>query len=142
MNLSLVRTHKTARACTGELSINGAFECFTCEDIPRLVKVPRSTAIPAGTYEVVITFSNRFQKPLPLLMNVPGFEGVRIHPGNTHEDTEGCILVGKTRDAEAGTVSGSRPAFTALLSKLRTAMKTEKVHIAITQQFESQDDSR
>jgi Family of unknown function (DUF5675) len=78
-------------------SVNGAFECVTLEDVVRDEKIKGGAAIPAGAYEIAVTLSNKFQKLLPLLMNVPNFEGVRIHSGNKPEDTEGCILVGQTK---------------------------------------------
>jgi len=75
--------------------------CWTLEDIVREVeghpvamwKVKGRTAVPRGTYCVRVTYSNRFKTSLPLLLDVPGFEGIRIHGGNTASDTEGCILV-------------------------------------------------
>lgn len=133
MELLLTRTHKLPQATTGILSNGGQFLCFICEDTVREpgVKVPGATAIPTGRYEIAVTFSARFQKPLPLLLNVPNFEGVRIHPGNTAADTEGCLLPGKYRDVNAGTVSLSVAAFTELFDRIKTALETEKVFITI-----------
>ena len=79
-----------------------------------------STAIPTGTYNVVITPSNRFKRDLPLLENVPGFTGIRIHPGNTAADTEGCILVGKGHSTRS--VTDSRAAFNDLFNRIRAAL--------------------
>jgi hypothetical protein len=97
MELKVLRKELTARSTIGELHVDGKFECFTLEDAVRPVKIKGVTAIPAGAYEVVVNFSQRFQRPLPLLLNVPNFDGVRIHAGNTDADTEGCPLVGKTQ---------------------------------------------
>jgi hypothetical protein len=129
MRLLLQREPSTKQSTPGKLFIDGQFECHTLEDIvrPRGVKVYGKTAIPAGTYQVVLTMSPRFKRVLPLLLNVPGFEGIRIHPGNKAEDTEGCILVG---DAPAPDWLGqSRVAFDRLFAKLR--LTTEPVTIEI-----------
>lgn len=129
MNLRVLRKTFTEESTIGELSVNGAFECFTLEDKVRAVKIHGKTAIPAGIYEVTITFSDKFKKPLPLLMNVPNFAGIRIHSGNVAADTEGCILVGKTKSANA--IGSSRVAFKSLFAKIEVALKKEKVFIEV-----------
>lgn len=129
MELKLVRKQFTNDSTIGELSVNGKFECFTLEDRVRAVKIKGETAIPLGAYEVVVTFSNRFRKPLPLFLNVPGFEGVRIHAGNTKKDTEGCILVGQTKAKDM--VGKSRAAFDILFTKIKAAAQKEKIFIEI-----------
>lgn len=75
------------------------FVCYTLEDVvrPDGVKVYGKTAIQAGTYKIIVNMSNRFKKMLPLLLDVPMFSGIRIHGGNTADDSLGCILVGTTR---------------------------------------------
>lgn len=118
--------------CTiGELHVNGAFRCFTLEDQirPAGQKIKHQTAIPAGTYQVVMGWSNRFQKIMPRLVNVPMFEGILIHAGNDHEDTSGCILVGRKRGE--GQILESRAAFGELYGILAEAWKTEKITIEI-----------
>ena len=100
MQITIKRLHKTDKSTIGELLIDGIFECYTLEDIERPVKIKAETAIPKGTYKVIINQSNRFKRLMPLLLNVPNFEGVRIHAGNTNHDTEGCILVGRTRSKD------------------------------------------
>jgi len=99
--------------------IDGLFECYTLEDVERTVKIKNETAIPKGTYKVIINESNRFKRLLPLLLNVPNFEGVRIHSGNSNHDTEGCILVGQT--IQANYIGQSRKAFDKLLKKMQGA---------------------
>lgn len=103
----------------GDLSVNGRFECFTLEDLERQKKIPGETAIPKGTYQILLTMSPRFHRVLPLLVNVPGFDGIRIHPGNTDKDTEGCILVGT--GIVNGALTSSRVAFDRLYLKLVNA---------------------
>lgn len=102
--------------------VDGAYECFTLEDVVREgPKVPGATAIPYGTYAVTITHSERFERDLPLVLDVPGFGGIRIHPGNTAADTEGCILVGRTKGPTF--VGESRAAFNALFPKIKEALE-------------------
>lgn len=117
MELVLTRKIRSASSTIGELTVDGKFECFTLEDIERDVKVHGKTAIPKGRYKLTITMSNRFKKELPLLINVPNYEGVRIHSGNKAEDTEGCILVGQTKSTDF--IGNSRVAFDALFKKLK-----------------------
>ena len=94
----------------------------------RIWKVKAETAIPVGTYQVEKTFSQRFGKPMYQLINVPGFEGIRIHGGNTSHDTEGCLITGKERDEKHGEVSGSRVAKEALEKVLDAAVaRGEKI---------------
>lgn len=117
----------------GTLYVDGVFECFTLEDTDRyaygLSKVPAQTAIDVGTFNLVITMSPRFKRELPLLVGVPNFEGIRIHPGNTPSDTEGCILVGNGLSA-SGTVTESRAAFEVLMRKLRAANSERDIQIS------------
>lgn len=130
MEILLERDMLSAQRTLGRLSVNGIFECFTCEDAVRPVKIPGQTAIPAGRYQVIINLSNRFKRELPLLLNVPNYEGVRLHSGNTEADTEGCILCGKTRN-ESGVYS-SVTATNNLIFKIRSAISAgQKVFITI-----------
>lgn len=113
----------------GSLFIDNVWFCYTLEDKVRDAKVYGETAIPYGTYDVIVTMSARFKKPLPLLLNVPNFTGVRIHSGNTKENTEGCILVGMDNGAD-GFLGDSRAAMRRLMSEIESAIKSgEKVTI-------------
>lgn len=132
MQLQLIRNVFTDNSTIGELSVNGVFECFTLEDKVRPVKIKGETAIPAGTYEVAVTFSNKFQKFLPLLMSVPNFDGIRIHPGNFPKDTLGCILVGQGKGVDS--ITNSRLALASLFEKIQAVVRTEKVFIEIIEQ--------
>lgn len=143
MEITLKRKTRKTDFTIGELFIDGVFQCYVLEDKDRGlkssmslseiagIKVPAETAIPTGKYEVVMSFSNRFQKNLPLLLDVPGFAGVRIHSGNTTAHTEGCLLPGLTKDETKGEVYQSRNATTAIISKINSAVKKEKVFISI-----------
>ena len=132
MELSLIRKEFTTESTIGDLLIDGKFYSFTLEDMYRDKKIKGVTAIPYGTYEVIINFSNRFQRPMPLLLNVPGFDGIRIHNGNTDEHTEGCILVGFTKGKDF--IGNSKSAFVQFMPKLQAGLKTGKVFIEITRE--------
>lgn len=124
MNLVLERLQLDHDVTIGSLSADGDWWCWTCEDTvrpPGAPKVPGQTAIPAGRYRVEITPSPRFGRDLPLLLSVPGFIGVRIHPGNNAADTEGCILVGADRHPKG--IGRSRVAFDNLFIRLTEAMR-------------------
>lgn len=129
MRMKLVRCELGPAVTIGKLFVEGAFECWVAEDAVRERegvpvaewKVHGETAIPYGTYPVVITYSNRFGRQLPLLLNVPGFDGIRIHPGNGAADTEGCLLPGLYRHALG--VGHSRAACDILIPKIDRALK-------------------
>ena len=121
MKLIVTRKTFTTQSTIGELSVDGAFECFTLEDPVRPKRIPAVTAIPAGTYGVEITFSPKFGTDLPLLLDVPECEGVRIHPGNSAADSGGCLLVGKSKAIDF--IGSSRDAFRGVLSKIAAAQK-------------------
>jgi hypothetical protein len=104
MILTLVRRPTTDGVTLGELFIDGAFAAFTLEPDDD----GAHPAIPLGRYPVTITRSARFGRMLPLIGDVPGRSGIRIHPGNSVEDTSGCVLLGTTRSASS--VGGSRVA--------------------------------
>lgn len=133
--LAIVRKFFTDKSTIGELYVGLEKVCYSLEDTVRKdgIKVYGKSAIPAGRYEIVLNYSNRFQKFLPLLLNVENFEGVRIHPGNRPEDTEGCILVGKTHNVDQPDyIFESRAAFTDLMARIEPSFKTTKVYLEIT----------
>ena len=141
MELIVKRENRTEKSTIGELLINGAHECFTLEDKDRGLlqsmsaeeiaakKVFAKTAIPEGRYKVIIDYSDHFGKNLPHILDVPGYGGVRIHSGNTDADTEGCILLGLTKEVDF--IGESRVAFNSFFLQLEEAVKTEAVFITI-----------
>jgi hypothetical protein len=143
MNLTLLRNRFNNTTTLGELTIDGqAFKCFTLEDKDRDLyqqapvadivrrKVMSETCIPYGHYEIAITYSARFAKLMPEILNVPGFTGVRIHTGNTAADTDGCLLVGDNIFSD-DRITESKVAFARLYPLLQEACAKEKVYITI-----------
>ena len=104
MDLALHRTSLGEKATLGHLDVDGVLECVTLEDVVRDLrpdgsgKIFGQTAIPAGRYKVITDFSAKFQKVMLHILDVPFFTGIRIHSGNTDENTEGCVLVGQVAD--------------------------------------------
>jgi hypothetical protein len=130
MELKLIRKDFAKDYTIGDLLVDGKFECYVLEDVVRDEKIHGKTAIPYGKYSVIINQSNRFKRLLPLLVNVPNYEGVRIHTGNTALDTEGCLLPGRMK--QKGRVLQSKLAFDALFAKMQQAVaKGEKITIEI-----------
>ncbi|MDR1984985.1 MAG: DUF5675 family protein [Prevotellaceae bacterium] len=107
--LELRRIARKATYTIGKLYVDGKYFCDTLEDVDRglrqsmplceikRVKVMHQTAIPTGTYKVIVNVSPAKQRLLPRLLDVPGFEGILIHRGNTDKDSSGCILVGENK---------------------------------------------
>ena len=117
MEITLKRVTFSPKFTIGRLEI-GTTTIWTLEDpVRKGPKVYGQTAIPAGRYDVIWNVSNRFKRVMPLLLNVPGFEGIRIHTGNTVDHTEGCILLGQGADRVKGVIFKSRDAV-ALFEKL------------------------
>ena len=132
MKLTLERLQLDPDVTIGALHVDGAFQCWTLEDVVRPAGAPKvfgQTAIPYGSYRIDVTFSPHFGRDLPLVCAVPGFCGVRIHPGNTAADTEGCILVGNDRLAKS--LGHSRAAFDALFPLIRDALAKGPVTLEI-----------
>lgn len=121
MILRLERLELHPAYTMGRLYVDGTSECWVLEDPvrPDGEKIAGSTAIPFGTYVVILDHSVRFNRTMPHILDVPNFTGVRIHAGNTVADTHGCLLVGLSR--YGASVYHSRDAFNALLKKLIAA---------------------
>lgn len=129
MKLSLLRKDFTDFSTIGDLLIDGNFECYSLEDTVRKHKVTGKTAIPSGTYEIIVSWSNRFKMETPRLLRVPYYDGILIHPGNDYEDTEGCILVGQVKLHDQ--IANSRLAYNSLFPKIQSAVRSGKVFIEI-----------
>ena len=142
MEILVKREYKKKDYTIGKMYINGEYFCDSLEDPDRgltnimtlaeikEVKEHGCTAIPTGRYPIAYTYSARFKKHLPLLLNVPAFEGVRIHSGNTHKDTEGCILLGENK--AVGKVLNSRKTMDEFLRILKPAIEAcENIWIEI-----------
>ena len=143
MELRLERKYRSNNYCIDKLYINGKYfsdaledpdrgltDSMNLEEIKR-IKVKGDTCIPYGTYNVTITYSPRFKKNLPLINNVKGFDGIRIHSGNTPQDTEGCLLLGFNK--VKGRVVDSKVTVNKFIDIVQEALnKGEKVTITIT----------
>lgn len=138
MNLLLQRRDFTDKSTIGLLYVDQVFQCYALEDPDRKLedggeKIPGKTAIPRGKYRIIIDWSNRFKRELPRLLDVPNYVGVRIHPGNGPEDTEGCILPGTGIPSNRQDwLLNSRAAFDVLFNKIEAALELgEEVWIEV-----------
>lgn len=140
MKLTLKRIALRPTYTIGKLYIDDVYFCDTIEDTVRDLnkngkfdngekKVHSKTAIPYGIYEIKWTYSPRFKKYTPQLMNVPSFEGIRIHAGNTSADTEGCLILGKNK--QVGKVLNSRDTINKFYPIIKEACSNGKVTIEV-----------
>jgi len=127
--LILKRTEITEKYAKGELWYKDKMICYTLEDPPRDIKIMHETGIPEGTYQIIINYSPRFKRKLPLLLNVPNFEGIRIHKGNFTRSTSGCVLVGTIFNRDV--LLHSTSAFTIVFNLLTNLLKKNQVFIEI-----------
>lgn len=136
MKIKVERRYYAETYTIGTMYVDGERFCDTLEDKVRDLakgqKVAGKTAIPAGTYRVIVNSSPKFGRDLPRLQDVPHFEGILIHRGNTHEDTAGCILVGENR--VKGKVLNSTPYETELTHRCKEAQgRGEDIRITVTE---------
>lgn len=140
MKLTLKRIALRPTYTIGKLYIDDVYFCDTIEDAVRDTnksgkfdngeqKIKGKTAIPYGTYEIKWTYSPRFKKYTPQLMNVPSFEGIRVHAGNTSADTEGCLILGENK--QVGKVLNSRATINKFYPIIKEACSNGKVTIEI-----------
>lgn len=142
MEIQVNRIARKEGYTIGRMSLYGEYFCDTLEDTDRGLnssmqvdeilakKVKAETAIPTGKYDVILTFSPRFKRLLPLLLNVPGYQYIRVHNGNRPYSTEGCLLVGENK--AKGQVLNSRATLEKLMSVLLECEKRkEKISITI-----------
>lgn len=153
MDILLNRFNLTPRSVVSNLIVNREEFCYCIEDTVReeLVdgdwtwnvanKVYGETAIPSGVYKIIVSFSERFQKDLPLLLDVPNFKGIRFHKGNKPENSGGCLLPGmKWRKKNPDWIGRSKKAFDPLFDKIKAALgKGEDVYIRIVNNFLADD---
>ena len=132
MKLRLIRDTFTDKSTTGKLFVDDVFECYIMEDMVRSgPKVYGQTAIPEGLYDLTIDDSPKYKRPMMHVINVPGFAGIRIHSGNTADDSEGCLITGRTR--RPNWVGESKLALLPLFQKVKAAVdRREPVTIEIT----------
>lgn len=126
MDLRVERHIFTEHSTIGKLFISGEFNCFTLEPAWRTDDI-KPRAIPEGTYNLVIRYSEKHRRTVPGIQDVPGFSDIEIHPGNGPQDTEGCLLVGEVIGPErADWISQSEGAFYSLMEVLLPASEKKE----------------
>ena len=136
MIITLQRKYKLDNCIIGELHTDdNFFVCMTLENLERAEKIMGITAIPTGVYSVVINYSEHFDCDMPEVLNVPNFEGIRIHKGNTQEDTHGCILLGMEVDLDSQTLIDSKLAFEPFFEMLQKSLCEAHVYLNIVDNY-------
>jgi hypothetical protein len=139
MEIEIIRRWKGENSTLSIILLDGKELGYVLEDVDRdlvesqpladikKVKIHGRTAIPEGRYKVLVTHSARFKQLLPILLSVPGFEGIRIHTGNTHLNTEGCLLPGQNYLQKNGDyqVTNSRILFNIIFPKIQAALRAK-----------------
>jgi hypothetical protein len=140
MKIQVKRLASGRHSTIGRMFIDGKPVCYTLEDVVREQaglpvekwKIHGETAIPRGIYEVKFTYSPKYKRDMLQVMDVPGFSGIRIHSGNSDQDTEGCILVGMQVDKSGDYLLRSRDAYAELMRIMAVPLKGgEKITIEI-----------
>lgn len=121
--IQITRNIFTDKSTIGDLFFDGEWVCATLEDSVRRIKEYGKTAIPSGEYKIELRHSNKFNRMMPFLLDVPYYEGVMIHWGNEAEATLGCILVGVKEENKADWISSSRKTFEVLYSMIEGVIK-------------------
>ena len=140
MKITLKRIALKQTYTIGKLYIDDVYFCDTLEDTVRDLNksgkfdngeqnIKGKTPIPYGVYEIKWTYSPRFKKYTPQLMNVPSFEGIRIHSGNTNASTSGCLLLGENK--KVGMVLNSKATIAKFYPIIKDACAKGKVTIEI-----------
>ena len=130
--LTIKRQTYTDNSTIGQFFIGMDKQCYTLERPVRKTKIDGETAIPCGRYELSLYYSNHQKMQVPLLMNVPDFSYVEIHPGNFPTDSEGCLLLGKIYDpTKPDQILESRQAFKDLMSAIEPALKNGKIYLEV-----------
>lgn len=124
MEIVVNRTYFTGKSTIGKIYIDGKYHSFSLEDRIRPEKIKHETAIPFGRYEVKLTYSPKYGRIMPEIMNVPNFTGIRIHAGNDNEDTSGCLLAGFKRGEDW--IGDSREASRQLEASIVAELKAGK----------------
>lgn len=143
MELVLHRKILNDNSTEGNLYVDGKWFCNTIEDKVRAVpggwtpsvKVYGKTAIPYGRYQVMVTWSNRFKRQLTAILNVPDFEGIRIHNGTSELSSSGCVIVSYKDDDKNKRLINDKAAMNDLCKLVSKAQKTGKVYIDIVDEY-------
>lgn len=141
MELKVIRKEFTDLYTIGELYINDKFFCYTMEDVDRglteddpltklkKIKVPKRTAIPYGEYRVILSFSKKLGRFLPLILDVPNCSGIRFHKGATQDWSAGCILIGMKK--VTGKLKSIVEAENQLMEILKSVNEIEPIYVKI-----------